>query len=98
MSALPPIIRTPQSAPKEVREAVYARDSYTCQDCGKQGQPGIGRENIQVHHLINWTRGGDHSPENLITLCLMCHRQRERPGYREGYRKAAARRATECQA
>lgn len=92
MSGLPPIVRPPQSAPADLRRAAYERDDYTCQDCGKRGTPGVGRDNIQAHHLVNWSRAGAHTLDNLVTLCLLCHRARERDACREGYRRAAERR------
>lgn len=52
------------------REAVFARDSWICQGCGKRG----GR--LNAHHI----KAAKQSPElrlaidNGLTLCLECHR------------------------
>lgn len=48
-------------------EYVLCRDKHTCQGCRrKTGQ-------MHVHHVI-WKRdGGSDSPENLVTLCPLCH-------------------------
>lgn len=53
---------------RQWRDAVYTRDSYTCQQCGAIGA-------IQAHHIKPWK---DH-PElrydvaNGVTLCQTCH-------------------------
>ncbi len=57
---------------RDWREAVFARDGYTCQGCGTQ-------KNIQAHHIVHWEDcKGDkaelrYSVENGITLCRACH-------------------------
>ena len=56
---------------KEWRAAVFARDGYTCQMCGK---PSNG--DIQAHHICPWH---DYPKlrfdvSNGITLCESCHR------------------------
>lgn len=72
------MFRDHQSAPADVRVSVYERDGYTCQDCGVQGRPGIRVGDIQAHHLVGWSRGGEHTADNLVTLCTLCHKARER--------------------
>jgi len=47
-----------------MREYIFRRDQHRCQDCGS-------RENLVVHH-INYRV--PYTPENMITLCLSCHR------------------------
>jgi len=53
---------------KELRKLIYQRDNWTCQMCGKKCH-----KDIQCHHIIPERSGGNHTPENLITLCRSCH-------------------------
>jgi hypothetical protein len=52
----------------EVRQQVVDRDDGQCQfpGCSMRAQLGL-------HHIQFRSRGGDHSPENLITLCAAHH-------------------------
>ena len=51
------------------RAAVYERDDFTCQECGRRGV------SLNAHHIKHW----QHHPElrfdlsNGITLCEDCH-------------------------
>ena len=50
------------------REYVLYRDNHTCQHCkGKSKDPVL-----EVHHITSRQTGGDR-PENLLTLCSICH-------------------------
>lgn len=64
-----------------VRRGVLMRDSYTCQDCGwnRKRQEDDARH-FEVHHLEHHVRGGANTPDNLITLCNICHDERHRKG------------------
>lgn len=56
--------------PKEYdRRPILERDGYTCQCCGKRGNP----SELEVHHVRPRAVGGTNSPRNLITLCIPCH-------------------------
>lgn len=58
------------------RKECYARDNWSCQDCGiKCGNKGQIR--IQAHHIIPRRHGGGDELENLLTLCASCHKRRE---------------------
>ena len=55
-----------------LREAVFYRDGYKCQCCGK----GIKDSRIlRVHHIGYWKTPSDHTDRmgNLITVCTKCH-------------------------
>ena len=65
-------------APANIRREVYHRDNFTCRDCGHQGTTGKGEGSIQAFHLKPIRDGGEHSLDNLITLCYSCRRNRER--------------------
>jgi len=58
----------PQVGFWNVREYVLARDGHTCQWCQGKSKDPI----LQVHHIESRKTGGD-SPDNLMTLCEMCH-------------------------
>jgi hypothetical protein len=51
-----------------VREYVLARDGHVCQWCHGKSKDPI----LNVHHIESRKTGGD-SPDNLITLCEICH-------------------------
>ena len=55
---------------KQWRDAVFARDNYTCQSCGQRG----GR--LNAHHISAWAKDKDRRLDisNGITLCSCCHR------------------------
>lgn len=55
--------------PKALVRAVLNRDSEICQYCNRQG--------ANIHHIVFGGTGRKriHIKENLITLCLDCHRQ-----------------------
>lgn len=55
----------------------YARDGWTCQDCGVHCTK-KGKTRIQAHHLVARRDGGSDDLLNLITLCVTCHTRRER--------------------
>ncbi len=48
------------------RKAIYARDGYRCALCDNSRY-------LQIHHVIPRKDGGTDSPQNLITLCSVCH-------------------------
>lgn len=54
---------------KEWREAVYVRDDYTCQCCGKRGT------DLNAHHVYPFAdyEGLRYNVDNGITLCVTCH-------------------------
>ena len=57
------------------RKAVYERDNYTCQECGRRSGPhaGDGGATLHAHHLISLRDGGWHHLANLVTVCQYCH-------------------------
>lgn len=52
--------------PPEVRAAVLDRDRHRCRYCGKT-------HTLHLHHVHYRSEGVDHSPGNLITLCIRHH-------------------------
>ena len=62
---------------EHIREAVYQRANYRCEDCG-----GIGDwRGLAIHHVEHLGMGGAsgergdrlNSAENLVLLCARCH-------------------------
>lgn len=55
-----------------LRQAVLARDDFTCRCCGMK-MIGVRLGLIAVHHILPVHVGGKDSMNNLTTLCLSCH-------------------------
>ena len=54
---------------RETRKAVYKRDGYACALCSSTRY-------LQIHHVIPRGKGGKaDDPQNMITLCNVCHMQ-----------------------
>jgi predicted HNH restriction endonuclease len=76
-----PQARNPNYGPDwtQTRDAILERDGRTCQDEGHQRVGGVElRESLVVHHIRPLRQfNGDYiaanQPENLITLCTICH-------------------------
>jgi len=66
---------------KELRDAVFKRDSDACQLC--KGNCGYG--NLHCHHIIP---NGPATMANLITLCVFCHDKVHLFLSKKGYRYA----------
>ena len=60
------ISRTDQTAWKKIRKQIIERDKGHCLKCGR-GQA------IEVHHIVPVREDGTDEPENLATLCHVCH-------------------------
>ncbi|GJQ43701.1 MAG: hypothetical protein JETCAE03_31990 [Ignavibacteriaceae bacterium] len=50
--------------------AVFRRDDYTCQYCGRKDVP------LSVDHIITWEDLGQSVEDNLITACKKCNKTR----------------------
>ena len=53
-----------------LREAVFTRDSHTCQICGKSIKDNA---ILCTHHIIYRSMGGTDRLNNLLTVCDRCH-------------------------
>jgi len=71
------------------RAAVHERDGYQCVYCGRIDKM------IELAHYIGRAQGGLGIPQNLISLCVDCHRdydgvgRRDMRDYLENYLRAA---------
>ncbi len=77
---LPP--RRPGRNPNlRLRYQVLERDRFTCRSCGRSPalRPGL---ELQVDHIIPWSRGGGTVERNLQTLCSDCNlgKSNQHPG------------------
>lgn len=52
------------------REAVFSRDHYTCQVCGKSVKDGV---ILHTHHIGYWKGYRSNRISNLLTVCEHCH-------------------------
>lgn len=55
---------------KSIRTRILLRDEYNCRKCGR-------RESLNIHHIQAVMDGGSDEDDNLITLCVPCHREWE---------------------
>lgn len=61
-------IRLNQDDYEKLKQQILRRDGWRCQSCG-------GMSNLEVHHKQFRSRGGTDTEQNLITLCVACHRK-----------------------
>lgn len=57
------------------RKAVYRRDGYQCQECGRKSGPHADGDSVRLHahHVVPLSHGGVNALSNLTTLCEPCH-------------------------
>lgn len=56
--------------PASIRVLVLHRDSYKCVFCGR----GAKQVQLEVDHIIPFSKGGSNDLSNLQTLCFECNR------------------------
>jgi 5-methylcytosine-specific restriction endonuclease McrA len=54
---------------RRLRLRVLERDGWRCQICGSM-------RNLEVHHTQFRSHQGEDTEDNLITLCVQCHKLR----------------------
>lgn len=67
----PPVVlqrepRSGRSISATLRNSVLSRDDHECQKCASP-------ENLEVHHIVPVSQGGEDREENSATLCHDCH-------------------------
>ncbi len=63
------IVKRPRAERKLTRIAVFHRDHFTCQYCGKENQ-------LTIDHVIPRFQGGKHTWENVVAACTPCNRRK----------------------
>ena len=66
--------------PDPIRRQVLRRDNYACVECNwnhKLWNPSDARH-LELHHVQHHALGGKNTPDNLITLCTVCHDEKHR--------------------
>lgn len=53
---------------RALHQTVFCRAGYRCEACGAVG------EKLEAHHRVQRAEGGRDTPENLVALCVPCHR------------------------
>ena len=62
---------------------ILYRDNFTCKMCGEfhaaKSKYGVylpvDDGKLNVHHIVPVSEGGGDEPENLVTLCVECHKK-----------------------
>lgn len=73
----PRVIVTPDYFDKEGKKkdakysriAVFRRDNWTCQYCGKKGS----RSSLTIDHVHPKSKGGENTFENTVAACVKCN-------------------------
>lgn len=67
----------------ELREVIKNRDTFTCRLCFEK----LDSYNLQVHHIIPVSNGGDDELNNLVLLCCECHTDLHKQGWENSVKK-----------
>jgi hypothetical protein len=62
----PEVSRSRPAIPKDIRQAVFARDGHKCTEC-------TAVEDLTLDHRHPWSLGGPDTEENLRVLCRPCN-------------------------
>lgn len=63
------------------RRAVFYRDGFRCQYCGKEAK------NLTLDHIIPRSRGGSHDWENVVSACIPCNHGKAGSTLKEAHMK-----------
>ncbi len=61
------MIKRPLLRRRLSRRAVFYRDSFTCQYCGKQART------LTLDHIVPRSKGGPHVWTNVVSACIPCN-------------------------
>lgn len=56
--------------PLSIRVSILHRDGYKCVFCGRNAK----QVELEVDHILPFSKGGSNDPNNLQTLCFDCNR------------------------
>lgn len=56
-----------------LRKQVIKRDNYQCRSCGLFLIDASVK--VEIHHVLPVSKGGNTTPNNLITVCYPCHKE-----------------------
>lgn len=61
--------------PDQVRRQILQRDKYKCRNCGWSHKDWNASDprHLEAHHIKPHIKGGENTPDNLVTLCNICH-------------------------
>ena len=65
-------IRRRREASGSKRLRIYMRDKFRCQYCGDKKSVG----ELTLDHIQPRSRGGDNSPVNIVTACVLCNNRK----------------------
>ena len=75
------LVRRPMIRRRLSRRAVFYRDGFTCQYCGKQ------TKSLTLDHVVPRSRRGPHVWQNVVSACIPCnHRKAGRTPKEAGMR------------
>lgn len=58
---------------KMTRKNIMLRDNYTCQYCGRKGNP----SDLNIDHVVPKGQGGKSEWTNLVTTCITCNSDKD---------------------
>jgi ATP-dependent DNA helicase RecQ len=61
--------------PNNLRKLCYERDNYRCQSSSGCEASLLNGDTLNLHHILPEQFGGQETPDNLITLCDIHHKQ-----------------------
>jgi len=54
-----------------LRRKTFERDNFTCRKCGLYDNTA---KQLEAHHVETLCYGGENNVDNMITLCIICHK------------------------
>ena len=64
------MVKRPLMRRRQSRRAVFYRDGFACQYCGKQTR------SLTLDHIVPRYRGGPHVWENVVSACIPCNHRK----------------------
>lgn len=63
-----------RSFPPKLRYAIFKRDKYKCQSCGIHADNLPKKVNLEIDHIVSYSKGGKTTYSNGQTLCSNCNK------------------------